>query len=71
MRAHERTADTRGRWELLFSTTEQVELREYVRRLRIDGTAIDPSRLRIDNLCGRHTHPSTYQVSLFVPEASA
>ncbi|MFJ7272596.1 hypothetical protein ACIQV3_39205 [Streptomyces sp. NPDC099050] len=71
IRATQRTADARGRWEPMFSTTEQSEVRAYVGRLRADGTFTDPSQLRIDLLCGRLVHPSTYQVSLFVPEESA
>ncbi|MFF3215346.1 hypothetical protein ACFYYB_32475 [Streptomyces sp. NPDC002886] len=71
IRATQRTADARGRWEPLFSTTEESEVRAYVARLRADGTATDPSQLRIDLFCSRLEHPSTYQVSLFVPEGSA
>ncbi|WP_327253301.1 hypothetical protein [Streptomyces sp. NBC_01244] len=71
IRATQRTADAPGRWEPLFSTTEQSELRTYLDRLRADGTVTDPSQLRIDLLCGRLAHPTTYRVSLFVPEDSA
>lgn len=71
MRATQRTADTPGRWEPLFSTTEQSELREYFRRLLSEGTVTDPSQIRIDTNCGRLSHPSTYQLSLFVPEVPA
>ncbi|MFD6227255.1 hypothetical protein ACFWFZ_10275 [Streptomyces sp. NPDC060232] len=60
-----------GRWEPVFSTQEHAELREFVRRLHEEGTVTDPSRLRIDLFCGRHTHPSSYQVSVYVPDASA
>ncbi|MFZ3471008.1 hypothetical protein ACODT3_21580 [Streptomyces sp. 4.24] len=68
-RAHQRTRDTPGRWEPLFSTQDQAELAEYVRRLRSEDTVTDLTQLRIDTFCGRLTHPSTYQVSLFVPDA--
>ncbi|WP_327306232.1 hypothetical protein OG730_24310 [Streptomyces sp. NBC_01298] len=71
IRATQRTADARGRWEPLFSTAEESEVRAYVGRLRADGTVSDPSQLRIDLFCGRLEHPSTYQVSLFVPEDPA
>ncbi|MBT2470253.1 hypothetical protein J7E97_20840 [Streptomyces sp. ISL-66] len=69
-RAHRRTADTPGRWEPLFSTGDQAELRAYIRRLSAEGTVSDPNLLRIDTSCGRLVHPTTYQVSLFVPETS-
>ncbi|MFD6889710.1 hypothetical protein [Streptomyces sp. NPDC059957] len=71
MRATQRTADIPGRWEPLFSTTEQSELREHFRRLRSEGTVTDPSQIRIDTHCGRLAHPSTYRISLFVPEDPA
>lgn len=70
-RAHRRTAETPGRWEPLFSTGDQAELRAYLRRLQAEDTGIDPELLRIDTFCGRLTHPSSHRVSLFVPESPA
>ncbi|WP_405491828.1 hypothetical protein [Streptomyces sp. NBC_00096] len=69
-RARQRTEDTPGRWEPLFSTQDQAELREHLHRLVTDGTAKDPSQLRIDTYCGRLAHPSTYRISIFVPDTS-
>ncbi|MET9464364.1 hypothetical protein ABZY44_05970 [Streptomyces sp. NPDC006544] len=57
-----------GRWEPLFSTEDAVELKAYVRRLRSEGT--DADQLRLDTFCGRLEFPTTYRVSVFVPEAS-
>nr|WSX51352.1 hypothetical protein OG409_21865 [Streptomyces sp. NBC_00974] len=68
-RAHQRTANTPGRWEPLFSTEDHAELQAYVRRLYAEGTVTDPSLLRIDVFCGRLTHPTTHQLSVFVPDA--
>ncbi|MFE2287791.1 hypothetical protein ACFXDJ_26955 [Streptomyces sp. NPDC059443] len=70
-RARRRTRGTPGRWEPLFSTGDQAELKDHLRRLSADGTVTGPSQLRIDQLCGRLVHPTTYRVSIFVPEASA
>ncbi|MFZ3498294.1 hypothetical protein ACODT5_34575 [Streptomyces sp. 5.8] len=67
-RAHHRTREVLGYWETLFSTGDQAELREYIRRLYAEGTVTDPERLRLSTLCGRLAHPTTYEVSHFVPE---
>ncbi|WP_405702377.1 hypothetical protein [Streptomyces sp. NBC_00069] len=69
-RASRRAQDLPGRWEPLFSTQEHAELKEYVRRLYTERR-IDPECLRIDQFCGRLTHPTSYRVSIFVPEGSA
>ncbi|MFF4105285.1 hypothetical protein [Streptomyces sp. NPDC001903] len=68
-RAHRRAAAVRGHWQPLFSTQEQAEMKEYVRRLATER-GISPECVRIDQFCGRLTHPSTYRVSVFVPEGS-
>ncbi|MEW2414265.1 hypothetical protein AB0953_11150 [Streptomyces sp. NPDC046866] len=60
-----------GHWEPLFSTQEQAELRAYVRRLQEEGRVTDPRLLRIDMFCGRLHHPTTHQVSIYVPDAPA
>ncbi|MCX4629334.1 hypothetical protein [Streptomyces sp. NBC_01443] len=70
-RARRRAQDVPGRWEPLFSTQEQAEMKEYVRRLIAEGKVTDPELLRIDQFCGRLVHPTSYRVSLFVPEGSA
>ncbi|KMO99628.1 hypothetical protein [Streptomyces roseus] len=69
-RAHRRAAAVPGHWEPLFSTQEQTELKEYVRRLAAER-GISPECVRIDQFCGRLTHPTSYRVSVFVPEGSA
>ncbi|MFK0217460.1 hypothetical protein ACIQWN_04615 [Streptomyces vinaceus] len=69
-RAHRRAAAVRGHWEPLFSTQVHAEMKEYVRRLYEEGR-VDPECVRIDQFCGRLTHPTSYRVSVFVPEASA
>ncbi|MEV6678515.1 hypothetical protein AB0N09_16890 [Streptomyces erythrochromogenes] len=57
-----------GRWEPLHETQEQAELREFLRRLRYEGGVTDPAHIRIDTFCGRLTHPTTYRVSVYVPD---
>ncbi|MFE2879406.1 hypothetical protein ACFXG6_17225 [Streptomyces roseus] len=68
-RAHRRAAAVRGHWEPLFSTQEQGEMKEYVRGLATER-GISPECVRIDQFCGRLTHPTSYRVSVFVPEGS-
>lgn len=70
-RAHRRLADTPGCWEPLFSTENHAELKAHVLRLQVEGAVTDLNRLRIDMFCGRLVAPTTYRVSLFVPEATA
>ncbi|WP_327132471.1 hypothetical protein OG311_16815 [Streptomyces sp. NBC_01343] len=70
-RAHRRAAAVRGHWEPLFSTQVHAEMKEYVRRLIADGEVTDPDTLRIDQFCGRLTHPTSYRVSVFVPQNPA
>ncbi|MFJ6780826.1 hypothetical protein [Streptomyces yangpuensis] len=60
-----------GRWEPLFEAQEDAEVRDFLRRLRTEGTVIDPAHIRIDRFCGRLVHPTTYRVSVYVPDASA
>lgn len=57
-----------GHWEPLFSTQVHSELKEFTRRLHEEGTVTDPAQLRIDMFCGRLTHPSSYRVSVYVPD---
>ncbi|WP_063796144.1 hypothetical protein [Peterkaempfera griseoplana] len=57
-----------GHWEVLLSTGDEAELRAHVRRLR-DGHALaDDARLRMDMFCGRLVQPTTYQLSVWVPD---
>ncbi|MFF3861798.1 hypothetical protein [Streptomyces sp. NPDC002209] len=69
-RAHRRAAAVPGHWEPLFSTQVHAEMKEYIRHLYTERE-IAPECVRIDQFCGRLTHPTTYQVSIFVPEGSA
>ncbi|MFE1321532.1 hypothetical protein [Kitasatospora phosalacinea] len=56
------------RWQLLHSTQDHDEFRSYLRGLRDDRSLpYDESRLRLDVLCGRLVHPTTYRVSVLVP----
>ncbi|MEU3772356.1 hypothetical protein AB0F11_03890 [Streptomyces sp. NPDC032472] len=60
-----------GHWEPLPSTQDQTELRAYVRRLHEEHTVTDPRLLRIDIFCGRLHHPTTHQISIYVPDDPA
>ncbi len=52
---------------MLFETRDASEHRAYIRRLRAEGSGIDWSAVRVDTLCGRLKQPTTYRLSLFVP----
>ncbi|MET9093196.1 hypothetical protein ABZX72_14000 [Streptomyces cyaneofuscatus] len=65
----ERFAPEAGRWSVLFETQDASERHAYVRRLRAEGTRIDWSAVRMDTLCGRLKQPTTYRLSLFVPNS--
>jgi len=60
-----------GRWEVLFETQEESEWRAHLRGLRAAGGQIDWAMTRIDTLCGRLSQPTTYRLSLFVPDPEA
>ncbi|WP_030965035.1 hypothetical protein [Streptomyces sp. NRRL S-378] len=60
-----------GRWEPRFESQEHAEVRDFLRRLRSEGTATDPAGIRIDTFCGRLTHPTSHRVSVYVPDPSA
>ncbi|RDI29615.1 hypothetical protein DFR72_10532 [Lentzea flaviverrucosa] len=67
-----RTAPGTGRWVVHFETQDHAEYREYVRRLRAVPeqaglTRADLEVARLDALCGREVHPTTYRLSVFVP----
>ncbi len=61
-----RTAPDVGRWEVIFETQDEAELRAQLRRLR--EAQIDESMIRIDRLCGRVVQPTTYRLSRFVAD---
>lgn len=65
-----RFAPEAGRWEVLIETQDASDLRVRARRLRAGNRRIDWSAVRLDTLCGRLTHPTTYRLSLFVPTAA-
>ncbi|MFE6845963.1 hypothetical protein [Streptomyces sp. NPDC057686] len=69
-RAHRRATAVPGHWEPLFSTQVHAEMKEYIRRLYAERE-IAPECVRIDQFCGRNTHPTSYRVSIFVPDGSA
>lgn len=54
---------------MLFETQDASERHAYVRRLRAEGSRIDWSAVRMDTLCGRLKQPTTYRLSLFVPNS--
>ncbi|MEU6375256.1 hypothetical protein [Streptomyces sp. NPDC046909] len=56
-----------GRWQVIFETQDESEWHAHLRRLRAGSERIDWARTRIDTLCGRLLHPTTYRLSLFVP----
>ncbi|MFJ3876819.1 hypothetical protein ACIPW5_05105 [Streptomyces sp. NPDC090077] len=62
-----RFADREGRWEVLFETQDSAEFRAYVRQLRVSEPGLDESAVRVDTLCGRLVHPTSYRLSRFVP----
>ncbi|APE22398.1 MULTISPECIES: hypothetical protein [Streptomyces] len=58
-----------GRWELRYATRDESEWRAELGRLRTEEPDLDWDAIRVDMLCGRSTHPTTYQLSVFVPHA--
>ncbi len=56
-----------GRWQVIFETQDESEWHAHLRRLRAGTERIDWAMTRIDTLCGRLVHPTTYRLSLFVP----
>lgn len=59
-----------GRWEVVFKTKDETEFRTHLHRVRTEYESPDDSMLRVDTLCGRLKHSTTYRLSLFVPEVS-
>lgn len=62
-----RFAPEAGHWDVLFETQDDAEFRAHLRSLRAGNERIDWSAVRVDTLCGRSTHPTTYRLSVFVP----
>ncbi|CAL9349218.1 hypothetical protein SUDANB176_00438 [Streptomyces sp. enrichment culture] len=57
-----------GRWEVVFETQDESEWHAHIRGLRDGGERIDWAMTRVDMLCGRQLQPTTYRLSLFVPD---
>jgi hypothetical protein len=57
----------KGRWQVVYETQDYHEWQAYIRRLRAERTYDDASTLRLDTLCGRLVHPTTYRLSVLVP----
>lgn len=55
------------RWEVICETEDSDQLRARLRSLHEERPDTDPSRVRIDTLCGRLKHPTTYRLSVLVP----
>ncbi|MFD3992143.1 hypothetical protein [Streptomyces sp. NPDC058583] len=55
-----------GRWELRYSTRDESEWQAELRRLRTEEPGLDWDTVRLDMLCGRLAHPTTYRLSVFV-----
>ncbi len=53
---------------MLFETRDESEWHAHIRRLRASDPRIDWSAVRVDTLCGRLAHPTTFRLSLFVPK---
>lgn len=70
-RASARFAPDAGRWELVIEAQDPSEWRARLRRLRAEHGQIDWSMTRVDTLCGRLINPTTYRLSLFVPNTEA
>jgi hypothetical protein len=68
-RLERRTAPDAGRWVVQFETQDHAEWCGYLRRLRAGPERIDPELVRLDTFCGRDEHPTTYRMSLFVPNS--
>jgi hypothetical protein len=66
-RAAREQRESEGRWEVVFETTDEAEWRAFRARPAgaLDGFADED--LRVDVLCGRGTHPTTYRLSALVP----
>ncbi|MDX3642240.1 hypothetical protein [Streptomyces sp. MB09-02B] len=53
---------------MLFETQDEAEWRAHLRSLRAGKERIDWAMTRIDTFCGRLVQPTTYRLSVFVPD---
>ncbi|NYJ33850.1 hypothetical protein [Nocardiopsis aegyptia] len=60
-----------GRWEVVLETTDEADWHERRGRVRADLAHVRDEDLRIDVLCGRGIHPTTYRLSVLVPRDPA
>ncbi|WP_328471037.1 hypothetical protein [Streptomyces sp. NBC_00448] len=67
-RAAAHTAAGTGRWDVVFETQDEREWRARLPELLAGDEPIDPAMARIDTLCGRPARPTTYRLSVFVPD---
>lgn len=63
-----RTAPDAGHWEVVFETQDESRWLTYVRALRTGEESVDLETARVDTLCGRLSQPTTYRLSVFVPD---
>ena len=70
-RAAERLAPEAGHWKAVFETQDESEWRTHLRHLQATDRRIDWSTVRLDMLCGRLRQPTTYRLSVFVPDRRA
>ncbi|KOX11963.1 hypothetical protein [Nocardiopsis sp. NRRL B-16309] len=66
-RAAREQRESEGRWEVVFETTDEAEWRGRHGRVRTDLAQVRDEDLRVDVLCGRGAHPTTYRLSVLVP----
>lgn len=59
-----------GRWTVVYETTDETRWRTEVRRLMTEHEVKDPRKFRLDRLCGRTLLPTTYRLSVFVPDGT-
>ncbi|WP_235033024.1 hypothetical protein [Streptomyces sp. WAC05374] len=57
-----------GRWSVLFETQDESEWHAHLRHLRSRPERVDWALTRVDTFCGRLARPTTYRLSLFVPD---
>ncbi|MFE7615847.1 hypothetical protein [Streptomyces sp. NPDC057496] len=55
---------------MVFETQDVTQWHAHLHRLRAGKGRIDWSMTRIDTFCGRLVHPTTYRLSLFVPDSA-
>ncbi|MFD4374213.1 hypothetical protein [Streptomyces sp. NPDC058486] len=66
----ERHAPGAGHWERRFVTQDEAAWRAEVRRVGAQEPRLAPEDIRLDRLCGRGDHPTTYVLSVFVRPAA-